>query len=492
MSLRRAQQHGGDAVRLRGSRATSAMSGGTPGSSAPAAPHRPRRRGSAQQLGRIDLQAYGVGCGSSARRAPAARSRRCGPPRARGAAPAAEPGAAVVADLVALDRHVRHAQVVVERAVERVHAYRTSPAALYGAPAPCSPELGLVRRRGGQQRDAAMRPAACAVARTAPRRSVHSGTARSRARRTRRACARCSGRLRDGSIENSAPASLPGPAPTRCVRAAAHPRRSSAATARVAQVGIVARAQRIAHAPPPGCGASVRNRCGGSRCLRCGAGSRPRPSPTAAAGGIGEWLAHIEVGQRRRAARTCSTGTPAGSRRSRRCGCRSAARNSTGIGPSCSIVRYEMQRRASSRYGATMACVGHTSMQARQLPQCALTGAVVGGNARSSEDLAQEEHRAGLAVQRQRVLAAPADAAARGQLHFEHRRRIGEDAVSERPDRVGQPRAPAPAAARAAPCDSRGRGHTATRSPRPDRAGAAIRSPASRCRCRAAGSPCAR
>ena len=33
-----------------------------------------------------------------------------------------------------------------------------------------------------------------------------------------------------------------------------------------------------------------------------------------------------------------------------------------------------MQRRASSRYGATMARVGQTSMQAVQLPQCALTG----------------------------------------------------------------------------------------------------------------------
>jgi hypothetical protein len=46
-----------------------------------------------------------------------------------------------------------------------------------------------------------------------------------------------------------------------------------------------------------------------------------------------------------------------------------AARNSTGIGPACSIVRYEMQRRASSRYGATIARVGQTSRQAVQRPQ---------------------------------------------------------------------------------------------------------------------------
>ena len=42
-----------------------------------------------------------------------------------------------------------------------------------------------------------------------------------------------------------------------------------------------------------------------------------------------------------------------------------------------------MQRRASSRCGATMACVGQTSMQALQVPQCSVTGAL-GGNARST------------------------------------------------------------------------------------------------------------
>ena len=43
-----------------------------------------------------------------------------------------------------------------------------------------------------------------------------------------------------------------------------------------------------------------------------------------------------------------------------------------------------MQRRASSRYGATMACVGQMSMQARQLPQWALAGASA-GSARSTK-----------------------------------------------------------------------------------------------------------
>ena len=54
------------------------------------------------------------------------------------------------------------------------------------------------------------------------------------------------------------------------------------------------------------------------------------------------------------------------------------------------------------------------------------------------EDLAQEEHRAAVALQRQRVLAAPADAAARGQFHLQHRRRIGEHARAQRADLFGQ------------------------------------------------------
>ena len=37
-----------------------------------------------------------------------------------------------------------------------------------------------------------------------------------------------------------------------------------------------------------------------------------------------------------------------------------------------------MQRRASTEYGATIAPVGHTSMQALQLPQCGSTGGVSG------------------------------------------------------------------------------------------------------------------
>ncbi len=42
-----------------------------------------------------------------------------------------------------------------------------------------------------------------------------------------------------------------------------------------------------------------------------------------------------------------------------------------------------MQRRASTRCGATMARVGQTSMHAWQEPQCALTGSL-GGRGRST------------------------------------------------------------------------------------------------------------
>ena len=138
-----------------------------------------------------------------------------------------------------------------------------------------------------------------------------------------------------------------------------------------------------------------------------------------------------------------------------------------------------------------MACVGQTSMQALQLPQCASTGGV-GGSAQVDEDLAQEEHRAAVALQRQRVLAAPAHAAARGQLHLQHRRRIGEHAVAQRADLLRQPvgqrlqpRAQHLVVVAAARIERHRRLLRA-------RAGAATPPPASPARCRAAGSPCAR
>src|SRR6266436_148690 len=50
------------------------------------------------------------------------------------------------------------------------------------------------------------------------------------------------------------------------------------------------------------------------------------------------------------------------------------SRNSDGIAPRNSIVRYEMQRRASSTYGSTRALVGHASMHRLQFPHKSAAG----------------------------------------------------------------------------------------------------------------------
>ncbi|KAG1388155.1 hypothetical protein G6F58_013545 [Rhizopus delemar] len=55
-----------------------------------------------------------------------------------------------------------------------------------------------------------------------------------------------------------------------------------------------------------------------------------------------------------------------------------SGRMSSGMAPSCSMVRYEMQRRASSRCGPMMAWVGQTSMQRVQVPQWAVAGVSIG------------------------------------------------------------------------------------------------------------------
>jgi hypothetical protein len=73
--------------------------------------------------------------------------------------------------------------------------------------------------------------------------------------------------------------------------------------------------------------------------------------------------------------------------------------------PASSIVRYEMHRRASSSYGATIAPVGQAEMHAVQVPQCAVTGSVSGSG--RSADLAQEEIRACARQQQQRAHFPP-------------------------------------------------------------------------------------
>ena len=89
-----------------------------------------------------------------------------------------------------------------------------------------------------------------------------------------------------------------------------------------------------------------------------------------------------------------------------------------------------MQRRASSSYGATMAPVGHAPMQAVHVPQW--SDLRIGrGQRQVGVDLAQEEIRAHVARQQQRVLAAPAQARLGRERDFEHRRAVGEHAVAE-------------------------------------------------------------
>ena len=69
-------------------------------------------------------------------------------------------------------------------------------------------------------------------------------------------------------------------------------------------------------------------------------------------------------------------------------------------------------------------------MQAVQLPQWADTGSLA-GSAMSTKISPKKKHRAGLPVQHQSVLAAPAQAAAGGQFGLEHRRRIGKHPMAQ-------------------------------------------------------------
>ena len=108
-------------------------------------------------------------------------------------------------------------------------------------------------------------------------------------------------------------------------------------------------ARRVAERRPRGCATSARSRCGGSRCLpSASSNSSLGPREKRDEIGVVEAVAHGESGFRRNAARTGSTGRRAGSRRSRRSRLPISGRSSSGMLPACSIVRYEMQRRASS------------------------------------------------------------------------------------------------------------------------------------------------
>ena len=176
--------------------------------------------------------------------------------------------------------------------------------------------------------------------------------------------------------------------------------------------------------------------------------------------------------------RTCSTGTPAGSRRSRRCDCRWPRAVPPEWLSRSSMVRYEMQRRASSSKGATMACVGQAGMQAVQLPQCAVAGSST-GSGRSVRISPRKKYEPASLRDQVGVLADPAQSRIAGQRLFQHRARIHEHAVAgaARARRCPRPGAPAPGAS---PCGSRGPVRSGRRSPARDRASTASAAAASR------------
>ena len=122
---------------------------------------------------------------------------------------------------------------------------------------------------------------------------------------------------------------------------------------------------------------------------------------------------------------------------------RSSGRSSRGIAPWCSIVRYEMQRRASSTYASTNAPVGHASRHARQLPQRGFGGSpAVGAQLDVDEQLAEHD----VAAERRARSASCSSRRSRGRR--------------ARPTRA---RAPAPSRRTAAPRPA-GRARCASRS----------------------------
>ncbi len=100
-----------------------------------------------------------------------------------------------------------------------------------------------------------------------------------------------------------------------------------------------------------------------------------------------------------------------------------------------------MQRRASSSHGATMASVGHTSIQAVQLPQCSVAGASA-GQRQVGVELAEKKPGAGAAMDQVGVFADPAQACIACQRFLEYWRAVDEGPITEvadaRLDPLGQ------------------------------------------------------
>ena len=125
---------------------------------------------------------------------------------------------------------------------------------------------------------------------------------------------------------------------------------------------------------------------------------RPDPTPAAAA-----------TPDRWRPAPRRSTGRLPDRCRSRRRACRSPARSGAAMAPRSSIVRYEMQRVASSTPGATSACVGHASRHSVHAPHWSNAGASA-SSGRLQMISPRNDPRAELRTDDAGVLADPADA----------------------------------------------------------------------------------
>jgi len=76
---------------------------------------------------------------------------------------------------------------------------------------------------------------------------------------------------------------------------------------------------------------------------------------------------------------------------------------------------------------------GRTEIEAARAASAVRRNRFVDRQGPIGEDLAEKEERPFLAVQQERVLAAPAQACALGERHFHHRRRIDEDPSPMRP-----------------------------------------------------------
>ena len=130
--------------------------------------------------------------------------------------------------------------------------------------------------------------------------------------------------------------------------------------------------------------------------------------------------------------RTCSTGRRPGSRRSRRSGCPSAREARPPPAPRCSMVRYEMHRRASSWKGAGKR-VRRTDVEARPARPAMLALRRVRLQLQRREDRAEEEPVAQLARQQVRVLPLPAEPRRLPQRLLRHRRGVDEHLHLARP-----------------------------------------------------------